>query len=154
MLRRVLILMIVGCPITLVAQERIDSARFPVEREAFIASNNQRFDSTGVVDSICTIFFSGAERRLQFEGLQRVALPPPGQQPNDRFYIVTDTFTLNTTIRTSDGEYAFQGTNNNWYGRTISGKIRIASQGIIRGLPRGTSSSFCWRSMAARFKAS
>ena len=42
---------------------------------------------------------------------------------------------MNTTIRTGDGEYAFQGTNNNWYGRTITGKIRIARR---PGAPTGT----------------
>jgi len=88
----VLIVMIALAPVTAIAQERIESARFPVAREAFIASDNQHFDPTGVVDSIGTMFFSGAERRLQFDALQRVALPVPGKPPEDKFYIVTETF--------------------------------------------------------------
>ena len=74
-------------PAVVSAQERIDWASFPVERETFSATEvaPQRYSSAGVFDGVGMLYFSPSKRLVEIKRLQKISLPFPGQEPNDKY---------------------------------------------------------------------
>jgi hypothetical protein len=114
-------------PGTASAQERIDWASFPVERETFVESRAApgTYATLGSFDGVAMLYFSTSKRLIEIKGLKRISIPFLGQEPDDMYEFHHETFTLASMVRTGDGEYAFQATNNGAFDRVATGRLRV-----------------------------
>ena len=57
MVRFVIVALILAAPAIVSGQDRIKAARIPVEREAFITSDNRNYDAVGIFDALGSVTF-------------------------------------------------------------------------------------------------
>jgi hypothetical protein len=78
------------------------------------------------------LYLSATRNLLWLKGLRGATMPHIGQQPNQVYEVYHETFTIESVIPVSDGEYAFQGVNDGPFNRTITGKVKysVARSGL------------------------
>jgi hypothetical protein len=74
-------------PGTASAQDRIDWASFPVEREAFIESRTApgTYATLGSFDGVAVLYFSPSKRLIEIKGLKKISVPFLGQERDDKY---------------------------------------------------------------------
>lgn len=108
-------------------------ASFPVEREIFSAATSGNYGTVGAFGGIGKIYFSPEKKVIVFSGMRTIEIPYLGQEPNDKYELKFESFTIVEMISIGKFEYAFFATNNGPFNRTVTGKIRfsIAKSGLF-----------------------